>query len=143
MFYCKVCFENNPPPPSDKNTTGCFTLDLVALSTQKLDKPEHQPRALRNLKVNIKTHIQTTQFHKHKQEEKLRKEKVFIEKESRNKKIGLNLFRIRYKGIKQHLPRTAFEEDVLTAKLNGTDVGDLNNSRFFCQKILIQLCSVP
>ena len=36
VFYCKVCFENNPPPPSDKNTTGCFTLDLMGLFTERL-----------------------------------------------------------------------------------------------------------
>ena len=70
------------------------------------------------------------------------KQKVTFDKESRNRRIGLNLFRIRYKGIKQHLPRTAFEEDVLTAKLNGRDVGDLNNSRFFAKDVDEALFSV-
>ena len=27
VFFCLACFENNPPPPADKNVNGCFTLD--------------------------------------------------------------------------------------------------------------------
>ena len=34
-----------------------------------------------------------------------------------------------------HQSRTAFEENVLTAKLNGSDVGDINHSRLFAKKI--------
>ena len=102
-------------------------------------KPEQQPRSLRNLKVNIKSHVQKTQYHKHKVEEKIRKEKIFSDKISRNKTVGLNLFRIRYTGLKQHQPRLAFEESVLTAKLNGTDVGNLNHSRMFAKEIDVAL----
>ena len=49
--------------------------------------------------------------------------------------MGLNLFRIRYTGIKQHQPRTAFEENIVTAKLGGVDVGDINHSRKFAKEI--------
>ena len=52
---------------------------------------------------------------------------------SRNRKIGLNFFRIRYSDLKHHLSKLAFEDNVLTAKLNGTDVGNINNSRKFVQ----------
>jgi hypothetical protein len=139
VFFCLACFENNPPPPADKNVNGCFTLDLTTFAYQKLSKPEQQPRSLRNLKVNIKSHVQKTQYHKHKVEEKIRKEKIFSDKISRNKTVGLNLFRIRYTGLKQHQPRLAFEESVLTAKLNGTDVGNLNHSRMFAKEIDVAL----
>ena len=46
VFYCQVCFENNPPPLSDKNVAGCFTLDMKVLAAQKSLKPENQPRSL-------------------------------------------------------------------------------------------------
>ena len=69
-----------------------------------------------------------TLAHKHKMEEKEKKKKLIGDRDSRSKRIGLNIFRIRYTGLKQHQPRTAFEENVLTAKLNGVDVGDINNS---------------
>ena len=135
VFFCKVCFDNNPPPPTEKLVTGCFTLDLKTFSAQKLTKPEHQPRAFRALKSNIKNHIVNIQHHKHKVEEKKRKQKIVLDTESRNRKVGLNLFRIRYSGIKHHQPRTSFEGDVLTAKLNGVDVGNINNSRFFAKDL--------
>ena len=139
IFYCRTCFENNPPPPNEKNIPGCFTLDIVTLTAQKLARPEHQPRVLRNLKINVKRHITTTFTHKNKVEEKERKERIDGGRKQRNKVIGLNLFRIRYSGIKQHQPRTAFEDNVLTAKLNGVDVGDINNSRFFAKDIDVAL----
>ena len=37
--------------------------------------------------------------------------------------------------MKHHLPRTAFEDNVLTAKLNGADVGNINNSRIFAKDL--------
>ena len=136
VFYCKICFENNPPPPdSDQYGIGCFKLDLKTYEFQKTTNPDKQPKTLGNLKTNIKKHIQASQNHKQKYEDHLRKQKILFEKESRNKIIGLNLFRIRYTAIKQHQPRTAFEENVLTAKLNGVDVGDINNSRIFAKDI--------
>ena len=135
VYYCKTCFENNPPPLSDKNVTGCFTLDLQTLAAQKITKPDHQPRSLRNLKINIKNHIQTTQIHQMKVQQNMRKKKIISDRESRNRKVGLNLFRIRYSGLQQHRPISSFEEDILTAKLNGTDVGDLNHSRHFAKEI--------
>ena len=70
IFYCRTCFENNPPPASDKNVTGCFTIDLRVVTLQKLEKPDQQPRALRALKSNIKRHVVDTLAHKHKMEEK-------------------------------------------------------------------------
>ena len=74
------------------------------------------------------------QQHQFKVEEKKRKEKLVLDKVNRNTKVGLNLFRIRYTDLKHHQPRKAFEDNVLTAKLNGIDVGDINNSRFFCER---------
>ena len=142
IFFCKVCFENTPPPVTEKNVTGSFTLDLRAFVAQKTVKPQHQPRSFRSLKFNMKNHILKTQHHRQKAEEKRRMLKTKQDRVSRNQLVGLNLFRIRYSDLKQHLPRTAFEDNVLTAKLNGTDVGNINNSRFFAKDIDINLFEV-
>ena len=72
VFYCKICFENNPPPP-DQYGIGCFTLDLRAYEFHKSISQNQQPRTLRNLKTNIKYHIQTAQYHKQKYEERVQK----------------------------------------------------------------------
>ena len=92
IFFCKTCFENNPPPASDKNVIGCFTLDLKTFSLQKSLKPEQQIRALRSVKYNIKKHMLENQIHEHKVEEKLKREKGEPDKDSRSKKVGLDLF---------------------------------------------------
>ena len=115
-FFCKTCFEDIPPPPTEKLAAGSFTLDLRAFVAQKIGKPGQQPRSFRALKYNIKNHILNIQHHKEKVEERNRKQKLIHNKVSRNRKIGLNLFRIRYSDMKQHLPRSAFEDKVLTAK---------------------------
>ena len=54
---------------------------------------------------------------------------------ARSKKIGLNLYRLRYIGIKQAKSRESFVDDVLTAKLNGTDVGNINHSKVFVKNL--------
>ena len=65
--------------------------------------------------------------------EKLKKKKM--EEKSRQAKVGLNVFRTRYNGIKQGKSRTSFEEDILKGKLNGEDLGDINHSRFFAKDL--------
>ena len=54
---------------------------------------------------------------------------------ARSKKVGLNLYRLRYTGIKQAKSRDSFIDDVMTAKLNGTDVGNVNHSKFFVKNL--------
>ena len=43
---------------------------------------------------------------------------------SRQSKIGMNVFREHYQGIKQSKSRLDFEKDMLRAKLCDSDVGD-------------------
>ena len=43
----------------------------------------------------------------------------------------MNLFRVRYSGIKKGDSYLDFEKDVITAHLNKTDVGDINHSFHF------------
>ena len=136
FFFWKTCLDNNPPPVNDiNNIAGCFTLDLTSYADQKFLKPNQQPKVLRSLKYNIKKHVLENPSHNQKVEEKQKRDNLQLSVASRSKKIGLNLFRIRYTGIKQHQPRTSFEENILTAKLNGVDVGDINHSRIFAKEI--------
>ena len=60
---------------------------------------------------------------------------VFKELKSRQEKNGLNVFRIRYLGIKQNKSRSNFEEDILKATLNGEDIGDINHSKNFVKDL--------
>ena len=53
------------------------------------------------------------------------------ERLSRAYKIGMNVGRIRYSGIKQRRSYLDFEKDLLLTHLNKTDVGDINNSSDF------------
>ena len=55
--------------------------------------------------------------------------------QSRSKIVGLNVFRLRYNGIKQHESRATFIEDIFTAKLIGTDVGNINHSGDFAREL--------
>ena len=61
--------------------------------------------------------------------------KVQIAKKTREETVGMNMFRNRYLGIKQSKSRVDFEEDMLKAKLNGEDVGNINHSRKFAKKL--------
>jgi hypothetical protein len=76
-----------------------------------------------------------SKIHKQKKEIEKMKMKVAETKRSREKIVGMNIFRERYAGIKQGKSRMNFEEDMLRAKLNGEDVGDTNHSRFFAKKL--------
>ena len=79
-------------------------------------------------------HIKTSKF----TNKRLGGEKELMNRDmeytSRTTKVGLNLI-ITYSGLRQHKPRSSFEEDILTAKLNGPDVGDLSHSRIFAQEL--------
>ena len=132
-YYCDVCYSNNHPNFGvlDKNKPGCFLLNLSDMRQELLECEGLVPRSLRNVKSHIKRHILDSKVHMNKQKEKKDLIRKHIEHEARNRKVGLNIFRIRYSGLRQHKPRSSFENDLLMAKLNGTDIGDINHSRFF------------
>ena len=97
----------------------------------KKAKDKNQSRAFLNLKGHISNHLTANKFHKQKKIEIKSKNFKIKEIQTRQEKIGLRLFRMRYQGIKHGKSRADFEEEVLKAHLNGEDVGDLNHSRFF------------
>ena len=61
--------------------------------------------------------------------------KKAAEQEKRNHTIGLNLARLRYNDIKHGNSYLSVEDTVVTAHLNKTDTGDINNSRQFAKDI--------
>ena len=76
------------------------------------------------------------------------KRKTYLEKkefeirQARNVIIGLILFNLRYTGIMHCKSYLNFEDDVLTAHLNGADTGDINNSREFAKDLTACIVSV-
>ena len=132
-YFCGICHDGSKPNWKCKDkVAGVFRLEKGDDVQKSGD--ENQSRQLRNLKSIIKAHF-TTKTHNLKKEilkEKTRAEKAF---KSRQRTAGMNVFRERYLGIKQSKSRVDFEEDMLRAKLNGTEVGDKNHSRFFAKNL--------
>ena len=50
---------------------------------------------------------------------------------TREERVGLNVLRERYEGIKQSKSRLCYEKDMLRSKLNGADVSDTNHTLIF------------
>ena len=129
-YYCKICFEG--VQPSWKNqVSGAFMFNADEDDTEESGK---QSRVFRNLKLHLKNHL-NTRNHKQKKELMKQKETLQTMRVSREEKIGMNIFRIRYQGIKQCKTRVNFEEDMLKAKLNDEDVGDTRHGRKFAKDI--------
>ena len=92
-YYCKVCFDGTKPKYSMQQP-GVFLFD-----SSKDDTTVHKMSgALRHLKTQIKTHIES-KIHQQKLEILIVKAKRQKERKSRMKTIGLNIFRTRYNGI--------------------------------------------
>ena len=130
-FYCELCFGGSRPNWEGKGECGAFKFE------KEKDKEEtsgNQSRQLRHLKERIKQHI-NRKTHKQKKEIKQAKLRIDKKRKVRSQIGGRNVFRNRYQGIKQSKSRLDFEEDMLRAKLNGEDVGDLNHSREFAKKL--------
>ena len=123
--YFGVCYSSNKLGAAD-----CFSLNIEDMNRGILELPHNFPQ-IRNVKNNIQKHIKTYKFYKQKVEEKKEVMKSDMKYKSRTTTVELDLFSLRYNGLRKHEPRPSFEEDIMTAKLNGTDVGDINHSRCF------------
>ena len=122
-YFCEICFGDTHPN-FENLSPGLFIFDTT------VDNKD-PTRNFRNLKINIKKHLTENKFHKEKQEILKNKTKLFENLKSRQEKVGLNIFRIRYNAIKQGKSLQTFESDITQAHLNGVDVGDINHSRRF------------
>ena len=112
-----------------------FTFDLSNYMTDIEKEPSKQPRKFLNLKTSLIKHEQESQIHLKLIEDLALEKKESKIKQSRNVNIGLRLFNLRYIGIMHGKSYLNFEEDVLTANLNGTDTGDINNGCDFAKKL--------
>ena len=126
-YYCRICFDNSKPN-WDVQSSGAFKFDVLG------EGGSHQSRQFINLKNNIKIHL-NSKSHMQKKQLIMEKDQRDLFKKSREEIVGMNVFRERYQGIKQGKNRVDFEEDMLKAKLNGLDVGDINHSRKFAKSL--------
>ena len=122
-YFCEICFGDTHPN-FENLSPGLFIFDTTVDN-------KYPTRNFRNLKINIKKHLTENKFHKEKQEILKNKTKLFENLKSRQEKVGLNIFRIRYNAIKQGKSLQTFESDITQAHLNGVDVGDINHSHKF------------
>ena len=128
-FFCNLCFAGCKPNWKGKHTMpGAFRFDKSG------EKGEKQSMNLTNLKAHVKAHFGSKS---HKQRKTMQSNRITIdeEKQSREKKVGMQIFRERYSGIKQRKSKLNFEEDMLRCKMNGVDVGDQNHGRDFATKL--------
>lgn len=143
LIMCDICTQSNIPDVSQReNKVGVFTFDLHKHMSDLEEDPDKQPRRFLNLKYNIISHELKSQLHLSLKEKSYLKEKENKKDQSRNEKIGINLFNLRYNGIFQGKSYLNFEDDVYTANLNGTDTGNINNGRKFAKKLTENIVSV-
>ena len=127
----KICFDGALPSLKTQ-VPGAFLYDDKEDTTEE---DGTQSRVLRNLKLHLKNHLLGTKIHQQKKEFSKQKEARKADFISREEKIAVNVFRIRYQGIKQCKSRVNFEEDMLKAKLNDEEVGDTRHGRKFAKEI--------
>ena len=102
--------------------------------TKDKDDKETQSEELGNLKKHIKRHLKC-KSHEEKIKILRQRNKSDEDLKGRQYKAGMNVFLERYQGIRQSKSRLNFEEDMLRAKLTGTDVGDQQHTRIFAKKL--------
>ena len=143
QFTCSICIQDPEPTLRLRDgKVGIFSFDVVSYDRDVSVEPSKQPRNFLNLKKNLAKHLQKSQIHLKLKEKVLMEEKLEHQKQSRNEKVGMNLFNIRYNGVIHGSSYLNFEEDVLTAHLNGTDTGDINNGSDFARDLTRDIVTV-
>ena len=128
-FFCNLCFAGCKPNwKGKKPTPGTFRFDKSG------EKGEKQYIKLAHLKDHVKGHF-ASKSHKQRRTLQSNRTKIDEERQSREKQVGMRIFRERYLGIKQRKSKRNFEEDMLRCKMNGVDVGDENHGRNFVTKL--------
>ena len=142
VLTCNICLpEFMGPIKTTERFCGLFNVNRVEYNLAKTEKPTYQPKVLTNLKSHILSHIfplkpGSTDLKHIQMLNKLQADrKKLAEQMKVNYNAGMNVFRIRYTGILHANSKLNFETDILTAKLNGTEVGNINHSRKFASKL--------
>ena len=132
LLVCRLC-RNKP------ESTGKFVVHSDGFlkiskhdSTEEKEIKRAKNKSFSNLKIAIHKHLTKCQPNEKEQEEM----KKML---SREKVIGLRVARWAYTIFKNALPHEQFESLLLTSDLNGTDIGNINHSRFFVPKFLSNL----
>ena len=136
FFACKLCYGDSEPASQPAPTTiGIIQYNRFEILSETSVNPQKQARGLLNLKKSVRRHIEETKTHKEKLEEIRRAKIQEADRKLRSHEVGLNIFRLRYYQIKHGLSYLSFEDMVLMAQMNKTDVGDINHSRKFATQI--------
>ena len=131
-FFCEVCFDGSEPDWKNKDSIpGVFRFEN---EEPEEGEKEKQSEKFRNLKKNVRNHLKT-KSHTDKKLVVQARQRADELNSSRQRKVGMNVFRERYQGIMQSKSLLDFERDILRAKLCGSDVGDVNHSQFFAKKL--------
>ena len=138
--------KQNLTGPHCYNPSGFFDINqdaYIDIPKQTCQKDEQDLKEIRqknksfqNLKKSIVRHYKEGRCTQKPDLEKERKV------DGREKTIGMNLGRIVYKIVCRGRSYLDYEGDVLCAKMNGVDVGELNHSRMFVPKLLGTLSTV-
>ena len=145
LIICTLCNESSIPCASarlKKNKVGIFIFDLHSYYMDLEQDPHKQPRNFINLKHSMISHEQGSRLHLSLKEKSDLKKKESESNQARNIKIGINLFNLRYIGMIHGKSYLNFEEDVLTANLNGTDTGNTNNGCDFAKDLTCNIVAV-
>ena len=143
LVTCVLCNQSSAPNARlrDKKV-GIFSFNLDLYMSEVELEPKKQPRMFINLKASLVKHERESQIHLSLKEKSVLEKKEGDLRQSRNEKIGHNLFKIRYNGIMHGSSYLNFEEDVLTAHLTGADTGDINNGCDFARDLTENIVGV-
>lgn len=110
------------------NVAGNFEYDR--LHDDQYLSIEVMSEEFRNLKKHIKRHL-LQEIHLSNVEKREREENERCRKETRCHAIGMRIARICYAGYQSGRSSRGYEREILKAKLNGLDIGDINHSKEF------------
>ena len=125
MVICTLCVLY---PLGTAHVSGNFEYDL--LHDEQYLSNQVMSQEFRNLKKHIKRHLMQ-EIHLSNVEKWEREESKRSSRETRCHAIGMRIAWICYAGYQSGMSSREYEKDILKAKLNGLDVGDINHSKEF------------
>ena len=124
LLKCDLCCSN---PRKGGSMPGLFHYE------KDVSDKDSERKKFKNLKSHLKAHL-ANKTHVDNQEVKKKMEDEDRKFLSRCHQVGLRIARLCYDGYKSGSSGRAFENEVMKAVLNDTDLGDLNHSKAFPDK---------
>ena len=125
MVVCTPCVLY---PLGTAHVPGNFEYDLI--NDEQYLSNQVMSQEFRNLKKHIKRHFMQ-EIHLNNVEKWEKEESKRCSRETRCHAIGMRIARICYAGYQSGMSARGYEKEILKAKLNGLDVGDINHSKEF------------